>query len=125
MRSYTVATVALTLGVTTKWIDNALSRFRVAGVVQKGQGISRRLTPQSVVSLHIAIELCNSLRLPLAAALQTAQQITAEGSFSTIGLFPFAFLTVDIDATTRELSERLAQAVEVAPVPKRGRPRLK
>ena len=125
MRSYTVATVALTLGVTAKWIDNALSRFRVAGVVQKGQGISRRLTPQSVVSLHIAIELCNSLGLPLAAALQTAQQITAEGSFSRIGLFPFAFLTVDVDATTRELSERLAQAVEIAPVPKRGRPRLK
>lgn len=125
MRSYTVATVALTLGVTPKWIDNALSRFRVAGVVQTGQGISRRLTPQSVVNLHIAIELGNSLGLPLAEALRTAQQITAAGGSARIDLFPFAFLTVDVDATSRDLSERLAQAVEVAPVPRRGRPRLK
>lgn len=125
MRSYTVATVALTLGVTSKWIDNALSRFAVSGVVQKGQGISRRLTPQSVVSLYIAIELGNSLGLPLADALRIAHQITAEGAPPQVGLFPFAYLAIDVKAVTGELGERLAHAVEVTPLPKRGRPRTK
>ena len=100
MRSYTVATVALTLGVSPKWVDNALSRFHVAGVVQKGQGVSRRLSPHSVLNLYIAIELGNSLGLPLAEALRTAQQVTVAGGISRIELFPFGFLTVDVDATT-------------------------
>ncbi len=125
MRSYTVATVALTLGVSPKWVDNALSRVTVTGVVQKAQGISRRLTPQSVASLHIAIELGKSLGLPLPHALRIAQRITAENGPSRIGLFPYAFLTIDVEATTRELGERLAHAVEVTPVPRRGRPHLK
>lgn len=125
MRSYTVATVALTLGVTPKWIDNALSRFSVFGVVRNRQGISRRLTPQSVVSLHLAIELGKTLGLPLADALRVAQQISAAGTSSRIDVFPFAFLTVDIEAVTRELGQRLAHAVEVTPVPRRGRPPLK
>ena len=125
MRSYTVATVALTLGVTPKWIDNALSRFQVAGVVQKGQGISRKLTPSSIVLLYIAIELGNTLGVPLGHALRTAQELVAADRASRIDLFPFALITVDLEATTQYLGERLAHAVEVAPVPKRGRPRLK
>ncbi len=125
MRSYTVATAALTLGVSPKWIDNALTRFVVSGVVQKGQGISRRLTPQSVVSLYIAIQLGNNLGLPLAHALRIAHQITANGAPSQVALFPFAHLAIDVEAVTRELGERLAHAVEVTPVPKRGRPRLR
>ncbi|MEP6507533.1 MAG: hypothetical protein ABJC63_04840 [Gemmatimonadales bacterium] len=125
MRSYTVATVALTLGVTPKWVDNALSRFPVAGVVQKGQGIRRRLAPRSVLSLYIAIELGNSLGLQLTDALRLGQMITADDAPSRIGLFPSAFLTIDIEAVTRELGERLAQAVEITPVPRRGRPPLK
>ena len=125
MRSYTVATVALTLGVPPKWIDNALSRFAIAGVVQKGQGVSRRLTPESIASLHIAIELWNSLGLPLADALRIAQQLTADPSHSRLELFPFAFMSIDVEAVNRELGERLAHAVEVTPVPRRGRPPLK
>jgi len=125
MRSYTVATVALTLGVTPKWIDNAITRFRVPGVIQKGQGVSRRLNPQSVVTLHLATELNRNLGVPLSDALRLAHQITTEKTTAHIALFPFASLSIDIDATTRDISHRLAHAVEVAPVPRRGRPRLK
>ena len=43
MRAYTVATVAVTLGVTPKWLDNALSRFPIRGVLQSRQGVSQNL----------------------------------------------------------------------------------
>jgi len=122
MRAYTVATVALSLGVTPKWIDNALSRFQVPGVVQKGQGINRKLTPHSVVILHIAAQLVRALGMPLGDALGIATQVVSHGGLAKVELFPSAALTIDVGATTLAVAERLGNAVEVAPLPKRGRP---
>lgn len=125
MRAYTIATVAITLGVTSKWLDNALSRFPVRGVVQSRQGISRKLGPQAVVTLHIACELIRVLGIPLAEAINLAEQATLAGGVATIGLFSAASITIDVNTTARDVGERLAQAVEVTPVPRRGRPPLK
>jgi hypothetical protein len=125
MRAYTVATVAITLGVTSKWLDNALSRFPVRGVIQGRQGIRRRLGPQAVVTLYIACELNRLLGIPLGDAISLAERATAAGGLATISLFSSASITVDVTATAREVGERLAQAVEVTPVPRRGRPPTK
>ncbi len=130
MRAYTVATVAATLGVTPKWLDNVLTRFPVRGVIQSRQGVSRRLAPQAVVTLHLANELVRSTGMPLRQALGIAERVEAnEGKgkegHSSIELFAAAYLSVDLTATTTEISRRLAEAVEITPVPKRGRPSTK
>lgn len=125
MRAYTVATVAVTLGVTPKWLDNLLSRFPVRGVLQSRQGVSRRLGPSAVVTLYLATELIRTLRLPLSQAISLAERIGQAGEDGSIELFGAAQVTVDLARVTQEVSERLARAVEVTPVPKRGRPATK
>ena len=125
MRAYTVATVAVTLGVTPKWLDNALSRFRVRGVIQRRQGISRRLGPQAVLTMHIASELIRTLGIPLGEAISLAERAGDTRETASIDIFSSARLTIDVAAATREVSQRLAHAVEVTPVPKRGRPSTK
>ena len=79
-----------------KWLDNVLSHNRVAGVAQERQGISRRLTV--AVAEHLARN---------------------EGRYFTRQGLSFA---IDLPSFRAQLLERLENAVEVAPVPRRGRP---
>jgi len=119
-RAYTVATVALALGTSTKWLDNVLSHHRVAGVVQERQGISRKLTVDGSLVLALSITLIQDLSLPTPRALKVAEEMAAnDGRYqSPQGLN----LALDLSAFRTELLLRLEHAVEIAPIPKRGRP---
>ena len=120
MRAYTVATAAVTLRMPAKWVDNVLSHHSIAGVAKARQGIARRLTPQAILNLEVAIRLSEALSIPTARALALAQALMARtGELSTgKGIT----LTIDIEAIRADLAERLAHAVEIAPLPRRGRP---
>ena len=120
MRAYTVATAAVTLRMPAKWVDNVLSHHSIAGVAKARQGIARRLTPHAILNLEVALRLSDALSIPTARALELAQDLTARtGELSTgKGIT----LTLDIEAIQAELAERLAHAVEIAPLPRRGRP---
>src|SRR4051794_17462251 len=111
MRAYTVATAAVTLGVTPKWLDNLLSRIQIRGVVQSRQGISRRLAPQAIVTLHIANQLTRNLGIPMLNAVSLAERAGSSDALTHIPLFSAMTLTIDMQATTREIDDRLAQAV--------------
>lgn len=119
-RAYTVGTVALALNVPTKWVDNTLSHHRVTGVVQERQGVSRKVTLEGVLQLTLALRLIDELEIPTSSALRLATNLAeADGNHRTS-----SGLTISLDlARLRSyLEARLAQAVEIAPVPKRGRP---
>lgn len=119
-RAYTVATAALALQVPTKWVDNILSHHQVQGVIQARQGIARRLSVESLIVLTVALLLVHDLALPTANAISIAAQLVQARGTTTLpsGIH----LQIDIDRVTRHLLERLESAVEVAPLPRRGRP---
>jgi hypothetical protein len=119
-RAYTIATAALTLGMPRKWLDNTLSHIRVAGVHQERQGVSRRLTIDALLVLAIATMLINDLAIPLADAIEIAEDLTRnDGQYtSPEGLT----LRLDLEKVRSGLHERLENAVEIAPIPRRGRP---
>jgi hypothetical protein len=119
-RAYTIATAALTLGTSIKWLDNVLSHNRVAGVAQQRQGISRRLTIESLEGLAVTVLLIRELGLPTAKAIAVAEDLAKnDGRYiASQGLI----LTLDLSSFRTELLARLESAVEIAPVPKRGRP---
>ena len=119
-RAYTIATAALALHVSNKWLDNTLSHYRVQGVTQQRQGISRRLSVESLTILAIALALVNDLETPLAKALTLATALLASGG--QLALPTGAKIQVDIEHTSAALLERLEHAVEIAPLPRRGRP---
>jgi hypothetical protein len=103
-----------------KWIDNALSHNKVPGVHQQRQGIARRLTVDGLLILAVASILVRELGAPLAVALQIAQLlILNEGHYAVT---PGVRIEVDLNNLRTNLLARLESAVEIAPVPKRGRP---
>lgn len=118
-RAYTVATAALALKVGPKWIDNALSHHSVPGVVQERQGVRRRLSEEALLILAIALHLIDNLGATLAHALPIAHSLARLGHHSASNE-----LSISIDLTTirAQLQARLEAAIEVAPVPRRGRP---
>ena len=119
-RAYTVATAALALQMPAKWVDNALSHNKVPGVHQQRQGIARRLTVDGLLILAVASTLVRGLGAPLAVALQIAQfLIRNDGHYAVT---PGVSIEVDLNNLRTNLLERLESAVEVAPIPKRGRP---
>jgi hypothetical protein len=120
-RAYTIATAALALGTSVKWLDNVISHNRVPGVAQKRQGISRRLTVEGMLLLALAALLIQELGLPTSKAITLAENLARnEGRYSA----QQGLLNLGLDLTTFRLRllERLENAVEIAPVPKRGRP---
>lgn len=123
MRAYTVATVALALRVRPKWIDNVLSHHKVRGVSQARQGIPRRLNREAVSVLAVTLRLTAALRVPLGHALAIAETLVAtrEGEAQR-ELGRGGRLVFDLGALENEVAALLADAAEIAPIPRRGRP---
>lgn len=119
-RAYTIAAAALTLEMPIKWLDNTLSHIRVPGVQQERQGVARRITIDGLLILAVATVLISELGIPLAGAIEIAGQLTASGGryASTHGLS----LQLNLEELKAGLLERLENAVEMAPIPRRGRP---
>ena len=121
-RAYTVAAVAVTLRVSHKWLDNVLSHHRLTGVVHGRQGVSRKLTPQAVVMLEVALRISRSVGSPMGTALELAAKLLEGQGTRTLSLQSSVQLSVDVDAVAHSVYSRMAEAVEVTPVRRRGRP---
>ena len=125
MRGYTVAASAVTLRVSAKWLDNVLSHHSVPGVHRTRQGVQRLLPPSALIQLEIALILTRTLGTPLGVAIPVAARIHQAGGTISIPGPPPLSITLDLPTLVSRLDRRLADAVESAPSPKRGRPRAK
>jgi hypothetical protein len=119
-RAYTVGTAALALDVSAKWLDNVLSHFPVPGVLQERQGIPRRVSLEGMLELAVTLILIDDLKIPIRTALGVARDIAQMGGQHQTA----SGLSIGLDLSTIRagLEARLAQAVEIAPLPRRGRP---
>ena len=119
-RAYTVATAAFALKTSAKWVDNALSHHRVAGVVQERQGVARRLTLEALLILALTLVFLRDSGSTLSHAISLAQRLIASGG--TITLSHGLKVELDLEAFKDHMLTNLEYAVEVAPLPRRGRP---
>jgi hypothetical protein len=119
-RAYTIATAALTLEISAKWLDNTLSHIKIHGVRQEKQGVARRITIDGLLTLSIATLLIDQLGVSLSRAVIMAETLTGNNGVYTssggVGIW------LDLEGLRLRLLERLEHAVEITPVPKRGRP---
>ena len=119
-RAYTIAAAALTLEMPAKWLDNALSHIKISGVRRGKQGVARRITIDGLLNLSIAALLIDQFGLSLSRAVTMAEALATNNGLYTsprgVGI------QLDLDGLRSKLLERLEHAVEVAPIPKRGRP---
>jgi hypothetical protein len=103
-----------------KWVDNILSHYRVSGIRQERQGVARRLGVEGLLVLAIVVLLIDELGLAASKAVAMAQEILKGGGrFVAPGGLR---VEIDLPAFEAGLIERLERAVEVAPIPRRGRP---
>jgi plasmid maintenance system antidote protein VapI len=126
MRAYTVATTAVTLKVPPKWLDNVLSQNDIDGVIRKRQGIPRRLTPQAVITLDLALRLAKVFHTPITVALTLARRLREKAHQEAgIDAGKGFQISIDMERLEADVMARLADAVEISPSPRRGRPRRK
>ncbi len=126
MRGYSVAATSLALGVDSKWLDNLLSQNRVEGVTQTRQGVQRRIAPGGLHIIATVHQLNRDFQVPVAAALRFAHELwrimpgppsgTAE---IRIGEIALRLNGADVRA---RVEQALAEALEMAPRTRRGRP---
>ena len=119
-RAYTVATAALALEMPIKWIDNILSHYKVPGIRQERQGVARRLSVEGLLVLALTALLIHELGLSTPRAITTAESIVKNGGRYTAPRG--VSLELDLAAFQSALLEQLERAVEIAPIPRRGRP---
>jgi hypothetical protein len=119
-RAYTVATAALALEMPVKWVDNVLSHNRVPGIRQERQGVARHLSIEGLLVLALTAVLTHELGLSTAKAIVVAEGIAKSGGRYLTG--PGLSIEVDLAAFQASLLEKLESAVEIAPIPRRGRP---
>lgn len=119
MRAFDLHASASALGVTPKWLDNLLSHHRIAGVIGGRQGMRRRISPDAILRIAVAMELAREFGSPLHRALGIAEEMVEAGSVGRANGFE---LRLDVARIADELNARLAEATEAVTPRKRGRP---
>ncbi len=121
MRSYDVAIASLAIDAPTKWTDNVLAQHDVPGVVSVRRGVARRIERPALILLALARELHVGMDVSVRQALSLARELLQEREGSAVrrGVL---LVDVDRDALERALDDRLREALESAPAPRRGRP---
>lgn len=119
-RAYTVATAALALGMPAKWVDNVLSHYSLPGIRQERQGVARRLSIDGLLLLALTALLTRDLGIPTARAIAVSEDLAKSDGRHTSP--QGVHLQLDLASFYALLLERLENAVEIAPIPKRGRP---
>lgn len=121
MRSYDVAIASLAIGASRKWTDNVIAQYSLPGVISVRRGVARRIERPALMLLALARELHVGMDMSVRQALSLAHELLQEGEGGGVrrGVL---LIDVDRDALEGALDDRLREALESAPAPRRGRP---
>jgi len=120
VRLYSIAVTALAVDAPVKWTDNLIAHHPIADVRSRSRGVARGVSWAGVVR----IALIRTLHLQLGCGVREAVALSdgllrADG---TLMLGECVTLAIDRAALERDVQRRLAEALESAPSPRRGRP---
>jgi hypothetical protein len=121
MRLYNIAVASLAVGAPLKWTDNLLAHHALQEVRSRSRGVARGISWVGLVRIALIRELHFALGCGVreAVALSDLMLRAPDGV-----LAPSRFLTLGFDrrALEENLHRRLAETLESAPTPRRGRP---
>jgi hypothetical protein len=121
VRSYDVAIASLAIHATNKWTDNLLTQQTIPDVISARRGIARRITHAALIRIALIRQLHTHLGVSVADSVRIAAHLLESEAPGVYESEQFT-LTVDIQKLERDLDERLANVLESAPAPRRGRP---
>ena len=122
MRLYSVAIASVAIEAPEKWTDNLIAHHELGGVHSRARGVARGISWPALVHIALTRELHIRIGCSVRDAVSFATAIlAAPDSLMTAG--PYLTLTFDRERFERDLQRQLADALESAPRPRRGRPR--
>jgi hypothetical protein len=121
VRLYSIAVTSLAVDAPVKWTDNLLSQHEIPNVRGRARGVARGVTWPALVQIALVRELHIRLGCGVREAVTLAADLLAapEGTFAVGDRLTIGF---ERDGFERRLHARLADALESAPRPRRGRP---
>ena len=121
MRLYSVAVASLAIDAPVKWTDNLIAHHVIPDVHSRARGIPRGVSWVGLVRITLIRELHQALGCGVREAvalsdrlLRAPDHVVTVGRWSTLGF--------DRRGLEEDLRRRLAEALESAPRPRRGRP---
>lgn len=121
MRLYSVAVTSLAVEAPVKWTDNLIAHHRIPEVRSSRRGVARGVSWSGVVRIAVIRSLHLELGCGVLEAVALADALLRDPN----GRVVFGGrLTLAVDRVTveREVQARLAEVLESAPRPRRGRP---
>jgi hypothetical protein len=121
MRLYSVALTALAINAPQKWTDNLLAHYDIPDVRSRKRGVARGVSWQGLVRIALIRELHVALGCGVRDAVALSDAMLREPS-GQVAIGRWATLGFERSALERDLQRGLAEALESAPRPRRGRP---
>jgi len=122
VRLYSVAVASVAAEAPEKWTDNLLAHHQLAGVHSRARGVARGISWPALVQVALVRELHLRVGCSVRDAVSFAAALLADrNGVMAPGLY--LSLTFDRERFEDDLHRRLAEALESAPRPRRGRPR--
>ena len=117
---YSTETAAVALGVTTKRLDNFISRWGRTLVEPGKRGRARALDQPTLEVIATALLLCRDLGMPGDLAIAFGRRLVRDGGSAHVGTL--GVLSFDVARLRNVLEHTIADAVETLPPRRRGRP---
>jgi hypothetical protein len=121
MRLYSVAVASLAADAPVKWTDNLIAHHEIPEVRSRTRGVSRGVSWAGLVRIALIRELHIALGCGVREAVALSEALLQSPS-CTLKAGRWSTLAVDRVALEQELRRRVAEALESAPRPLRGRP---
>ena len=121
MRLYSVAVASLAIDAPGRWTDNLIAQHDIPDVLSRTRGVARGISWAGLVRIALIREFHVALGCGVrdAVALSDALLQSATGNLKVGRWSTVAF---DRRVLEQDLQHRLAEALESAPRPRRGRP---
>jgi hypothetical protein len=121
VRSYSVAVVSLAIGAPAKWTDNLIAHHDIPDVRSRARGVARGVAWAAVVRIAVIRELHIALGCGVREAVALSDALLRE-PVSQVSVGRWSTLGLDRRALEHDVQLRLAEVLESAPQPRRGRP---
>ena|SRR5690349_14967650 len=121
MRLYNIAVASLAADAPVKWTDNLIAHHAIPDVRSRSRGVPRGVSWAGLVRISLIRELHQSLGCGVREAVELADRLL-RASHPTVTLGRWSTLGFDRRGLEEDLQRRLAEALESAPRPRRGRP---
>jgi len=121
VRLYSVAVTSLAVDAPSKWTDNLITHYDIPEVRSKTRGVARGVSWAGLVRIALVRELHVALGCGVREAVELSNVLLQAPAW-TLKVGRWSTLAIDRPALEQDVQRRLAEALESAPRPRRGRP---